>query len=151
MPSASSPRQPLRPNVHHPHRGPHPRYHRDLTYGNPARPQRRNSPIFTFTETFSGADSVIFIARATRNGCPNRTRTVNYKGALMVFDALEAVPTRRPLLLFVSSADVRDLDQSPSHWVSTRLSMRPLSHFALFTPASPSSDFLFPLHLQNIE
>ncbi|KAH9956076.1 hypothetical protein BC827DRAFT_1271158 [Russula dissimulans] len=115
MPSEFPPRQPIPPNIHHPHGGPHPRYHRDLTHGNPARPQRRNSPILTFTKTFSGADSVVFSARATGNGCPDRTRTVNYKGALTVFYALEAAPTKRPLLPLVGSADVRDPDQSPSH------------------------------------
>jgi len=75
-----------------------------------------HSPISAFTDAFSGADSVVFAAGAGGKGGPDRTRTVDYEGALKVFDALEALPGKKPHLLLVSSADVRDPDQIPPHW-----------------------------------
>ncbi|KAI0297062.1 NAD(P)-binding protein [Multifurca ochricompacta] len=74
------------------------------------------SPVSAFTEAFSGADTVVFTAGAGGKGGPDRTRTVDYEGALKVYDALEAVPDRKPHLLLVSSIDVRDPDRVPLHY-----------------------------------
>jgi len=108
-----------------------------------------HSPISAFTEAFSGADSVVFSAGAGGKGGPDRTRTVDYEGALKVFDALEALPGKKPHFLLVSSADVRDPDQIPPHWVSGPLSRRAPSRFALLTRTLSLISLL--LHPQNIE
>ncbi|KAH9956068.1 hypothetical protein BC827DRAFT_1233687 [Russula dissimulans] len=58
-------------------------------------------------------------------------RTVDlYEVTLTVCDALEAVLAKRPLLLLVSLANVRDPDQIPVHWGKQSTSMIPLSRFA---------------------
>jgi len=75
-----------------------------------------SSPASEFTAVFNGADTVVFSAGAGGKENPERTRTVDYEGAVKVFDALEAVPGTRPHLLLLSSADVRDPDQIPPHW-----------------------------------
>ncbi|KAH9956055.1 hypothetical protein BC827DRAFT_1317943 [Russula dissimulans] len=75
-----------------------------------------DSPISAFTDAFSGADSVVFSAGAGGTGDPDRTRTVDYEGALKVFDAIEAIPGEKPHLLLVSAADVHGPDQIPPHW-----------------------------------
>ncbi|KAI9507950.1 hypothetical protein F5148DRAFT_1200784 [Russula earlei] len=63
-----------------------------------------HSPVSAFTEAFSGADSVVFSAGTGGKGGRDRTRTVDYEGALKVFDAIEAVPLAgtKPHLLHVS-------------------------------------------------
>ena len=77
-----------------------------------------HSPVSAFTEAFNGADTVVFSAGAGGKDGPERTRTVDYEGAVKVFDAIEAVRGKKPHLLHVSAADVRDPDQIPPHWVS---------------------------------
>ncbi|KAI0285180.1 NADH(P)-binding-domain-containing protein [Russula brevipes] len=73
-----------------------------------------SSPASEFTAVFSGADT------------PERTRTVDYEGAVKVFDALEAVPGKRPHLLLVSSAD-NDADKASS--ARARLSLSNYFHW----------------------
>ena len=80
-----------------------------------------HSPVSAFTEVFSGADTVVFTAGAGGKGGQDRTRIVDYEGALKVFDAIEAVPGKKPHLLLVSAADVRDRDKIPPHYVSIRI------------------------------
>ena len=79
-----------------------------------------HSPVSAFTEVFTGADTVVFTAGAGGKGGQDRTRIVDYEGALKVFNAIEAVSGNKPLLLLVSAADVRDPDKIPPHYVSTR-------------------------------
>jgi len=79
-----------------------------------------HSPVSAFTEVFSGANTVVFSAGAGGKGSADRTRIVDYEGALKVFHAIEAVPDKNPHLLLVSSADVRDPDKIPPHYVSIR-------------------------------
>jgi uncharacterized protein YbjT (DUF2867 family) len=79
-----------------------------------------HSPVSAFTEVFSGADTVVFTAGAGGKGGQDRTRIVDYEGALKAFHAIEAVQGKKPHLLLVSSADVRDPDKIPPHYVSIR-------------------------------
>ncbi|KAI0062991.1 NAD(P)-binding protein [Artomyces pyxidatus] len=65
---------------------------------------------------FAGAEVVVFSAGAGGKGGPDRTRKVDYEGAVKVFDAIEAVPGAKPRLLLVSSIDVRNPDQIPPHY-----------------------------------
>ena len=79
-----------------------------------------HSPISAFTEAISGADIVVFSAGAGGKGDPDRTRIVDYEGAVKIYDAIEAVPGKKPHLLLVSAADVRDPDKLPPHYVSIK-------------------------------
>jgi len=66
------------------------------------------------------ADLVYFSAGAGGKGPPERTKAVDYDGAVKVFDAIEAVPgNEKPRLILVSAIDCRNpdkLDQYPAHY-----------------------------------
>jgi hypothetical protein len=66
-----------------------------------------SSPASEFTAVFSGADTAVVSAGAGGKESPEGTRTVDYEGAVKVFDALEPGGRSRkwPHLLLVSSAD----------------------------------------------
>ena len=53
-----------------------------------------HSPVSAFTEAISGADTVVFSAGAGGKGGPDRTRIVDYEGAVKVYNAIEAVPEK---------------------------------------------------------
>jgi uncharacterized protein YbjT (DUF2867 family) len=78
-----------------------------------------DSPVSEFTAAFQGADVVYFSAGAGGKGGEDRTKAVDYEGALKVFDAIEALDKgKRPRLILVSAIDIRDPDKIPAHYAS---------------------------------
>jgi len=78
-----------------------------------------DDPKEVFTKTFSdhSADVVVFCAGAGGKGGPERTKKVDYEGAVKIFDAIEGVPElTRPRLILISAVDVRDPEKIPSHY-----------------------------------
>ncbi|KAI0263220.1 NAD(P)-binding protein [Gloeopeniophorella convolvens] len=75
-----------------------------------------DSPVSAFAEAFTGADVVVFAAGAGGKGGAERTRAVDYEGAIKTYDALEAVSGAKPRLLLVSAIDVRNPDRVPAHY-----------------------------------
>lgn len=82
------------------------------------------SSVEEFTDVFTGSDVVYFIAGA--GGKPDedgqaadeRTKKVDYEGAVKVFDAVQAVKGTKPHLILVSAIDLRDSEKIPAHYVS---------------------------------
>lgn len=78
-----------------------------------------DDPKEKFATVFEGKDIVYFSAGAGGKGGPERTKKVDYEGALKVFDAVELVKGPKPRLILVSAIDVRDRSAPvPSHYVS---------------------------------
>ncbi|KAJ7161156.1 NADH(P)-binding-domain-containing protein [Mycena filopes] len=75
-----------------------------------------DSPAADFTAAFTGADVVYFSAGAGGKGGEERTKSVDYEGAVKVFDAIEGVQGVRPRLILVSCIDVRDPEKIPAHY-----------------------------------
>lgn len=72
-----------------------------------------------FAAAFEKVDVVYFSAGAGGKGGAERTRMVDYEGAVKVFDAIEAVKGTKPRLIMVSAIDVRDRSKpAPEHYVS---------------------------------
>jgi nucleoside-diphosphate-sugar epimerase len=74
-----------------------------------------------FTKLFEkhGAGVVVFSAGAGGKGGEERTKKVDYEGAIKIFDAIEGVPDeKRPRLILISAVDIRDPNKIPSHYVS---------------------------------
>ncbi len=63
-------------------------------------------PNLTESLTKSRPDIIIFSAGSGGKGGPERTRAVDYEGAVKVFDAMEGCGIKR--LLYVGAVDVRD-------------------------------------------
>ena len=62
---------------------------------------------------------IAFSAGSGGKGGPERTRAVDYEGAVKVFDAIEGVEGPKPLLVLVSAIDSRDISADPPpHYVS---------------------------------
>ena len=76
-----------------------------------------DSPTADFSNAFEGYDVVYFSAGAGGQGGEERTKKVDYEGALKIFDAVEGVSGEKPLLILVSAVDVRDPDKIPAHYV----------------------------------
>ncbi|KAI0062988.1 NAD(P)-binding protein [Artomyces pyxidatus] len=72
-------------------------------------------------EVFTGAEVVVFSAGAGGKGGAERTRQVDFEGAVKVFDAIEAVTGAKPRLLLVSAIDVRNPDKIPPHYTEEDL------------------------------
>ncbi|EPQ55983.1 NAD P-binding protein [Gloeophyllum trabeum ATCC 11539] len=72
-----------------------------------------DAPAAEFTKVFEGTDVVYFSAGAGGKGGPERTKKVDYEGALKVFDAIEGVQGKKPRLILVSAVDVRDPEKIP--------------------------------------
>ena len=89
-----------------------------------------DDPKEKFAEVFEGSDIVYFSAGAGGKGGPERTKKVDYEGALKVFDAIELVKGDKPRLILVSAIDIRDPNVIPAHYV--RAYTFPCSFF-LFT------------------
>lgn len=72
-----------------------------------------------FTQAFkdAAADVVVWSAGAGGKGGAERTKKVDYEGAVKVFDAIEAINGKVPRLLLVSAIDVRNPDKIPAHYV----------------------------------
>jgi len=65
--------------------------------------------------TSASPDAIIFAAGAGGKGAHDRTRKVDYGGAVKVYDAMEAANCKR--LLLVGATDVRDRAKDvPSHY-----------------------------------
>ena len=78
-----------------------------------------DAPVADFTRVFEGVDVVYFSAGAGGKGGPERTKKVDYEGAVKVFDAIEGVEGKKPRLILVSAVDVRDPNgKVPEHYVS---------------------------------
>lgn len=90
---------------------------------NPIVLSLEDSPVEDFTNVFSGAKAVVFSAGAGGKGGPERTKQVDYDGALKAFDAIEKMDGTKPRLIHVSAVDVRNPDKYPSHYVRTALPM----------------------------
>jgi nucleoside-diphosphate-sugar epimerase len=74
----------------------------------------------TFTNLFEkhSAEIVVFSAGAGGKGGEERTKKVDYEGAVKIFEAIEGVNNEnRPRLLLVSAVDIRDPEKMPSHYV----------------------------------
>lgn len=80
-----------------------------------------DAPKEKFVEIFEGKDIVYFSAGAGGKGAPERTRKVDYEGALKVFDAIELVRGPKPRLIMVSAIDVRDRNVRPAHYTDEDL------------------------------
>ncbi|KAL1727456.1 NADH(P)-binding-domain-containing protein [Schizophyllum commune] len=66
-----------------------------------------------FAKVFTGQDVVYWSAGAGGKGGEERTKAVDYEGAVKVFDAIEAVEGPKPRLILVSAVDVRDPTKPP--------------------------------------
>jgi len=75
-----------------------------------------DSSVADFTAAFQGADVVYFSAGAGGKGGEERTKSVDYEGALKVFDAIEGIQGARPRLILVSAIDIRHPDRIPAHY-----------------------------------
>ncbi|RXW22281.1 hypothetical protein EST38_g3583 [Candolleomyces aberdarensis] len=81
-----------------------------------------NDPAEKFTEKFieTQADVVYFAAGAGGKGGEERTKKVDFEGAVKTFDAIEAVTLeggkKNPRLILVSAIDVRDPEKIPDHY-----------------------------------
>ena len=78
-----------------------------------------DASVADFSNTFKGYDVVYFSAGAGGKGGEERTKKVDYEGALKIFDAIEGVEGPvKPRLILVSALDVRDPEKIPAHYVS---------------------------------
>ncbi|KAF5347243.1 hypothetical protein D9756_009926 [Leucocoprinus leucothites] len=75
------------------------------------------SPLSDFITAFQGQDVIVFSAGAGGKGGEERTKKVDYEGAVKVFDAIEGVDGgRKPRLILVSGVNVRDKGKVPEHY-----------------------------------
>lgn len=90
----------------------------EATKATPLELSLEDSPVADFTSAFQGSDVVYFSAGAGGKGGEERTKAVDYEGAVKVFDAIEAVQgPKKPRLVLVSAVDVRDENKIPEHYV----------------------------------
>jgi len=74
------------------------------------------SPASDFSSLFQNRDLIYFTAGAGGKGGVERTRKVDYEGALKVFDAIDGVKGAKPKLVMLSAIDVRDVSKTPAHY-----------------------------------
>lgn len=77
------------------------------------------SPASEFTSLFEStkADVVYFTAGSGGKGGDERTKKVDYEGAVKIFDAIEGVKgERKPYLVLISGIDIRDESKIPKHY-----------------------------------
>lgn len=77
-----------------------------------------DDPASKFSEAFKGQDIVYFSAGAGGKGGAERTKKVDFEGAVKTFDAIEGTEGPKPRLILVSCIDVRDTSKIPPHYVS---------------------------------
>lgn len=78
-----------------------------------------DEPKDAFARVFEDKDVVYFSAGAGGKGGAERTRKVDYEGALKIFDAIELVKDPKPRLILVSAIDSRDRSAPPpTHYVN---------------------------------
>jgi hypothetical protein len=85
-----------------------------------------DAPTSEFTEIFTDKDVVYFCAGAGASGGDDRTKKVDYGGAVKVMDAIEGIDEgkgKRPRLVLLSAIDVRDYNKIPEHYVRVSLSL----------------------------
>lgn len=80
-----------------------------------------DSPASEFSALFQNHDLVYFTAGAGGKGGAERTRKVDYEGAVKVFDGIDGVKGAKPKLVMLSAIDVRDLNKTPAHYVRSFL------------------------------
>ena len=89
----------------------------------PAVLSLEDDPASAFTKLFieKEADVVYFSAGAGGKGGEERTKKVDYEGAVKTFDAIEGVKEQggkaNPRLILVSAVDIRNPDKIPEHYV----------------------------------
>ncbi|KAF9555680.1 NAD(P)-binding protein [Agrocybe pediades] len=88
---------------------------KDLS-ANPLVLSLEDDPASEFSKAFKGQDVVYFSAGAGGKGGEERTKKVDYEGAVKIFDAIEGVEGPKPLLILVSAIDVRDPEKIPAHY-----------------------------------
>lgn len=77
-----------------------------------------DEPKDSFAKVFDGKDIVYFSAGAGGKGGAERTRKVDFEGALKIFDAIELVKDPKPRLIMLSALDTRDRSaRLPAHYV----------------------------------
>jgi nucleoside-diphosphate-sugar epimerase len=76
-----------------------------------------DASVADFSDVFREFDVVYFSAGAGGKGGEERTKKVDYEGALKIFDAIEGVKgTVKPRLILVSAVDIRDPEKIPAHY-----------------------------------
>ncbi|KAG2005548.1 hypothetical protein CC2G_001944 [Coprinopsis cinerea AmutBmut pab1-1] len=81
-----------------------------------------DAPVSDFSKLFAEtkADVVYFSAGAGGKGGEERTKKVDYEGAVKIFDAIEGVKSqggdKTPRLILVSAVDIRNPDKIPEHY-----------------------------------
>ncbi|TCD60266.1 hypothetical protein EIP91_010445 [Steccherinum ochraceum] len=90
------------------------------TAANPVVMSLEDDPAAKFTEFFEQTKTnvVVFSAGAGGKGGPERTKKVDYEGAVKIFDAIEGVTGEKPRLILVSAVDNRDLSIVPDHYTA---------------------------------
>ena len=77
-----------------------------------------DASVSDLSKAFAGYDVVYFSAGAGANGGEERTKKVDYEGAVKVFDAIEGTSGVKPRLILVSAVDIRDPEKIPAHYAS---------------------------------
>lgn len=77
-----------------------------------------DAPASDFSKFFKNFDLVYFAAGASGKGGEERTKKVDYEGAVKIFDAIEGVDGPKPRLILVSAIDIRNPEKTPAHYVS---------------------------------
>jgi NAD(P)H-binding len=78
-----------------------------------------DASVADFSNVFKEYDVVYFSAGAGGKGGEERTKKVDYEGAVKIFDAIEGVEGPiKPRLILLSAIDVRDPEKIPAHYVS---------------------------------
>ncbi|KAF8755422.1 NAD(P)H-binding [Rhizoctonia solani] len=77
-----------------------------------------DAPISDFSNLFTEtkADVIYFSAGAGGKDGEERTKAVDYQGALKTFDAIDSVSGKKPRLVLVSGLDVGNEDRFPEHY-----------------------------------
>ncbi|KAI0030548.1 NAD(P)-binding protein [Vararia minispora EC-137] len=83
-----------------------------------------DASVADFTKVFEGQEVIVWSAGAGGAGGPERTRKVDYEGAVKVYDAIETVQGAKPRLVLVSAIDVGNPDVIPPHYNDADIAMR---------------------------
>lgn len=90
-----------------------------------------DAPVSAFSALFKGSKVVYFAAGAGGRGGPEKTKAVDYEGAVKVFDAVENVEGEKPRVILVSALDTRNPDkpdQYPAHYNDADIGYSKKSH-----------------------
>ncbi|KAK4700689.1 hypothetical protein P7C70_g5554, partial [Phenoliferia sp. Uapishka_3] len=93
-----------------------------------------DADIAALAKSFTGAKNVLFSAGAGGKGGAERTKAVDFEGAVKVFDAIESIEGVKPRLLLVSALDTRDLSKPPPpHYTAEDIETSKKAHEAIGT------------------